>query len=213
MKKAEWYEKDWKKYKQCTKCKEFKEATPDFFNRWKKWLFWLWNWCKECMHLVYEEQREKVLLRVHEYSMKNKEKIRERDRLKYSNNKDEINKRHKRWRENNKDRMEKYRKEYYLNNRNVIKNKLKDYKNTKSSILWFNWQTFHKKACLFVERNKLRPKVCPICWTIGKTEMHHPSYNSFDDWSKVVFCCTSCHRNIHLWKIECPAPINLLFLI
>ena len=41
-------------------------------------------------------------------------------------------------------------------------------------------------------------------------EMHHPSYDEASAWSKVVFCCKFCHRNIHLWLLECPKAIDLL---
>lgn len=82
-----------------------------------------------------------------------------------------------------------------------------------SDDLWFSWSSFHEKTKYYVLKHKLRPYKCSICWECGMIETHHPSYNSFDEWSKVVFCCRRCHKNIHAWNIKCPDPINLLELV
>jgi hypothetical protein len=103
-----------------------------------------------------------------------------------------------------------YSKKYYLKHRDEIRWKVKDRAVNHSEEMWFNRNTFHKKARLYATRHRLKPSKCPICWRIETIEMHHPSYDNKNEWSKVVFCCKFCHRNIHLWLLECPNAIDLL---
>ena len=119
---------------------------------------------------------------------------------------------HRKWYENNKEDLKTYFKEYHAINkvRVLERNKNKVLKHTES--IWFDRYKFHATAKRYVRVHNLRPKQCTICWELGNIEMHHPSYKSFEEWSKVVFCCKKCHRNIHNWYLECPAPINLLDL-
>lgn len=117
---------------------------------------------------------------------------------------------HREWYYNNRDRANDYARKYHIDNRDAIKDKEKDRILAKD--LWFDRYSFHNKARYFIRKNKLKPKLCPICWAERNIEIHHPSYKWFDDWSMVVFCCKYCHRNIHTWDIECPKPINLLHM-
>ena len=116
-----------------------------------------------------------------------------------------------------KDRM--YRKEYNIKNRERILEKkriynkehyqelLEKYKERKKR-MWY-WP-LHKKTTYTITKLWIRPKVCPICWWDRyKIEAHHPSN---DIWNEIVFCCQSCHCDIHNWVIECPKPIDLLKL-
>mgnify|MGYP003301552576 CR=1 FL=1 len=106
---------------------------------------------------------------------------------------------------NNKERINAHKREYYLKTQ-----KHKKYRDKMTEELWFNRHTFHVKACDYVNEHSLRPERCSICGSCGTIEMHHPSYEKYEYWSMVVFCCKSCHRQIHSWRIKCPSPINLL---
>ena len=117
------------------------------------------------------------------------------------------------YRKSHKDVVKRYNYSYRVANRDNISSYEVMRNKKKSEDLWFNWAAFHDKAKIFVRSHKLRPSVCPMCWEGGKIEMHHPSYTMFEDRSNVVFCCTRCHRNIHVWNIKCPEPINLLELV
>lgn len=52
-----------------------------------------------------------------------------------------------------------------------------------------------------------RPNVCPICRKEWDIQTHHVDYNK---WYEIVFCCTRCHNDIHLWKIKDYKITNLL---
>lgn len=165
----------------CSKCWLFKKVSD--YAKWK-WMFWIHSYCKACnnfdRHLNYQKNKEHVVLKSREYYKLNKDKCKE-TRMKYrSLNRDSLNK----------------------HNREYEKNKNKE--------LGFSRSSFHRKAKDYVKKYGLRPYVCSICWLNWKIEMHHPSYDSFDKRSEVVFCCASCHQRIHAWTMECPKPINLL---
>lgn len=76
----------------------------------------------------------------------------------------------------------------------------------------FNRHTFHIKAYRLVLKKWLKPSICPICKKSKKIQIHHPFYESFKDWSKVILCCIQCHSDIHRNKIQCPEPIDLLLI-
>ena len=111
---------------------------------------------------------------------------------------------------NQRDKINERLKIYYINNKDVLKEKVKKNSSNHTNELWFNRETFHRRARQYANNHKLKPDRCPICWKIEPIEMHHPSYKEYSDWSKVVFCCKFCHRNIHLWLLECPNIIDLL---
>lgn len=145
----------------------------------------------------YSENREKVLAQRKKYRDANREKINEK------------------WREygrKNKERRAEYLREYRNANKELVATREKTYKDNRTSELWFNRRTFHEKTRRYVIKHNLKPTRCPICWNIDKIQMHHPSYDVYEDWSYVVFCCPTCHAWIHAWLLECPTPINLLEL-
>jgi len=117
---------------------------------------------------------------------------------------------HRSWYLNNTDEAREYAREYHKNNKDILKNKDRSRIESRMKDLWFDRYSFHGKARYYVRKNNLKPHLCPICWADRDIEIHHPYYNSFNDRSKVVFCCRFCHRNIHLWDLECPQPIDLL---
>lgn len=103
-------------------------------------------------------------------------------------------------------------KGYYSSNKRSVLVRVRSNYEEHTKELWFDWYSFHDKAKRFARKYNLRPYICSLCWWKGSIEMHHPSYESFDKWCEVVFCCKSCHSNIHNWSIKCPKPINLLNL-
>lgn len=117
------------------------------------------------------------------------------------------------YRKSHRDVVRRYNYLYRVNNKDYFASY--DNKTIKehSDKLWFSWKAFHDKAKTYVIKHNLRPKVCVICWEEWEIDMHHPSYDEFNKWCEVVFCCRRCHRNIHAWNIKCPTPINLLELV
>lgn len=225
-------------YIKCPKCWERKPI--DAFSKSSKRTFWIQSKCKEChrkYHIAnkekirdrarkyYWDNRDDVLDKHKKYWAENKETRQKYNKNYYITNRDDIIKNsieyyHKnkeailanveKYRKNNKEELNKKQKEYYIKNKKSILLKGKEKKQNHSEELWFNRHSFHIRAIDFVDRNSLRPNVCPICWEWWNIEMHHPSYETYDKRSEIVFCCKSCHKKIHLWKIECPETINLL---
>ena len=133
--------------------------------------------------------------------------LKEYSHNRYNNKRDEIANQNKEYYRHNKDKINLHKKEYRKR-----KDVQKIYREKLTNDLWYNWHTFHVRASDYVNKYWLKPKVCSICggkWTI---EMHHPSYEKFENWSDVVFCCRSCHRQIHSGRISCPSPISLFEL-
>lgn len=119
---------------------------------------------------------------------------------------------HKKWYVKNKEYSNQSSREYHQKNKERINLLIKNRADRHSKELWFKWYRFHAKARYYIKRYSLKPKVCPICWKESNVYMHHPSYDNFDKWSEVVFCCNQCHMGIHNWEIECPKSVNLLEL-
>lgn len=182
-------------YLKCTNCWEWK--TIDRFYKKSGRPFGVRTECKECEKKYVQKNKEKISNRYSNWRVKNKEKIREYKR-KYA--------------VINEKKIADHRKEYYNNNREQILQNSREYKEYRTNELWFSRTVFHEKARHYANKYKLKPKECPICWHCGKIELHHPSYETFDKWSEVVFCCKGCHKKIHSWEIECPNMINLLYL-
>lgn len=182
--KRELYNVEWKEYLRCIKCWELKEATTDNFMKKKQNLFWLSWMCKTCER---------------EYNSKY-----------YKWNKEIIWERHRRYNKDNGDKIREKKKIHYSENKDVINKSIRDNREKHIKELWYDRTYFHRKANCYATKHNLKPKYCPICWEENKIELHHPSYESFDKWSDVVFCCKSCHQKIHSGIIECPKPTNLL---
>lgn len=68
---------------------------------------------------------------------------------------------------------------------------------------------FHQKANKYAKKHNLYPKKCPICNKFLKIIIHHPFYDKFEDRSKVIFCCSSCHNKIHNNEIQVKNFIDL----
>lgn len=180
-------------YLKCTQCGERK--TIDGYHKKNGRPFGVRAECGDCERKYVRANKEIVSNRYADWRDRNRKKIYEY--------KKEYSKTHI-------DKIRRYREDYYYENRNHILDMSSMYKKTRSNELWFNLPSFHGKARRYVNSRWLRPTKCPICWNYGNIDIHHPSYDKFDDWSKVVFCCRSCHQSIHSGMIECPEPINLL---
>lgn len=175
-----------------------------------------------------------------EYSIKNKTELSLKNKKYYEENKEELLKKQKEYRAINKDKISDYYKKYYILNqdklreykclynrlnrekiadkkrkyRQIYKDKISqrelEYSNNRSAELWYDWFMFHENARRYAKKYNLKPSKCPICWVDDKIQIHHPSYERFENWKDVVFCCARCHQRIHSWILECPQPINLL---
>lgn len=157
----------------------WKFKTISEYDKGSKYRFWVRTYCKDCMR---------------DYSQR-----------RYSNKRDYIANQNKEYYWNNKLKTSEHKKEYYKEN----KERIKKHANDLNGMLWFNRHTFHIRALDYVKKYKLNPWICSICWVQWRTEMHHPSYKSFNEWKNVVFCCKSCHFKIHSGNIDCPEPVDL----
>lgn len=146
------------------------------------------------------------------YYKENMESIKLKVRLYDKANRDKVYERAKAYRNKNENKLNQYFKDHYEKNREEILKRQREWVNDFEEKFKFNLWTFHTKTRRYVNRFKLKPTECPICWSNKKIEVHHPSYSSFDKWSEVVFCCRACHKLIHYGTIKCPKPINLLEL-
>lgn len=186
-------------YMKCVEC--WKRWTIDDFYKDCTNSYWCKAYCRECWRArkkkFYWENRERENARGKEYRMNNREKETARCRM---------------YRQTHREVVNNLAMKYRIANREKNKEYQKQYRRHRSSSLWFNWGSFHELANSFAKNEWLKPTVCSICWAVEPIVMHHPSYESFEKWSEVVFCCQSCHKLIHAWTIACPEPINLLEL-
>ena len=212
-------------YLKCCWCGEWKAT--DCYSKNIKWLFGLKSICKDCVRKYHRANKEKESVYYKEYYKTNREKISLRNKDYFANNRERILKRNKDYRDANAEKRNAHNREYYSSNREKMRmtsnvyyqnNKERlaqyrsEYNKRHNDELWFNLATFHTKAEKYARNHSLIPWQCPICWNDEKVEMHHPSYEKYEYWWRVVFCCHSCHKQIHNWVIECPQPINLLTL-
>ena len=225
--KNRWHRYEWDiLYLECTWCWEWK--TSDHFGKQIWWKFWLRSKCSDCIREYRKETKEHTAEYSRKYRELNKEIISEYNRKRYQKDKDRIlevcknyrethreqrNKHNREYRLENRDKVRERCKNYYQNNREKLLACHKDYYETRNNELWFNLRTFHTRANKYAKSHNLKPSKCPICWSTEKVELHHPSYDKYENWSKIVFCCSMCHRRIHSGVLECPPPINLLTLI
>ena len=154
--------------------------TIDEYHKSKIWAFWTVWMCKLCMSSW--------------------------QRKHYDLNRDYKAKQQQDYYWKNKERINNHKRQYRIDNISTYNQKREKI----NELIWFNRHTFHLRTINYIKKNWLRPTKCSICWDEWVIYSHHPSYAKFDDWSKVVFCCKSCHAQIHSWRIACPKPINLL---
>ena len=107
----------------------------------------------------------------------------------------------KTYRAEHKDELLKAHKEYYELHKDEMSLKHKERNKTK----WY--VSVHNRTALLIRKKWIRPKICPICWNTGIIEAHHPDYSKRNE---IVFCCQSCHHDIHNWYIKGIQTINIL---
>ena len=146
-----------------------------------------------------EKRRKSNAEAVKRYRERNKEKIQEY----YIKNREHILNNHRRYYKAHREKFKTNAKERYIKNKEII------YTRTKNNIKekWYCY--LHNKTNFFIKKYNLRPNVCSICRSKEYIYAHHIDNNI---WNKIVFCCKSCHQRIHSWAIECPKPIDLLFI-
>lgn len=163
-------------YLQCGKCSEIKSI--DMFSNSKHGFLWKRSWCRECCR---------------EYKSINNDYFMEYNKNYYVNNKSKIQEQQQGYRLSHREQIKRKEKEYYTLNSNEIITKNAQRKKEK----WYGY--IHDKTRETIKELWIRPELCPICWRwLFDIEAHHPDYNK---WNEVVFCCKSCHKQIHSWKI------------
>lgn len=205
MKRREVKEIDGVLYIQCNRCKEFKEASKKFFAWNHMWYLWLNSICKEC----HKDIKRRFVIN-------NREKIRAYERMYYANNKEKAQASNRAWREKNKERIKETVRRYRSEHEDLVKKRRSNYsKRYKKEINEKNkergkikWYTKpHRDVWRLLRKLSIRPNICPICMREKNVYAHHPDYSKPYE---IVFCCQSCHANIHKGLIECPSAINLL---
>lgn len=191
----------------CTKCGI--EKLLDQFYRDKSTKTWYAPRCKSCKD---EHTRD--------YYNKNKDRINKYKRDSWYNKTDRKKAYDKKRRENNREKKLESDRRYREKNRELIRERDRKYilnnpekyreKNRKQrEKYWYDWIHLHYETLNYIRKNNLRPNACSICNKECIPDSHHPDRHK---WNEVVFVCRICHKNIHVWNIECPEPINLLDL-
>ena len=124
--------------KKCTKCGVEKEATTEYFLKYKTSKDGLRAACKTCMDLYYQENKEYIAEQkkqyrqenkeyIADYYQENKERIAEQKKQYYQENKERIAERSKRHRQENKERIAERAKRYYQENKEYSADRSKRY--------------------------------------------------------------------------------------
>ena len=94
-----------------------------------------------------------------------------------------------------KEEIRLYKREWFKNNKDKINEHEK-----KQRELW------HRKAHIIVGNYRKKYKElfcrCSICWNVWRVLAHHPNYN---EPTKVIIVCDSCHQSIHRWRLKADA--------
>lgn len=193
------YEEDWKKFKQCSSCWEFKECTTEFFRPKKRYLFWLSSDCRVCSNKSSADRRKRNI-DVYKAIEKRYREKHYSERAEYS----------KWWREKNpsygkqrvhknEDKVRDYAKKHYEKNKEEILDKSKERRNNK-------WYTkIHNQVNDLLRKRWISFDTCSICnRTNCRIELYHEDYSKPYD---VIVCCKRCHQDIHYWNIQ---PTNII---
>jgi 5-methylcytosine-specific restriction endonuclease McrA len=89
----------------CTKCKETKPATTEFFYRNSAYKSGFKSWCKDCVNKQYQANHEKNAQRKLKYRRDNPEKVSQIDRKYRENNREKVIQAKKKWAQNNPERL------------------------------------------------------------------------------------------------------------
>lgn len=112
----------------CTKCKQEKPVTAEYFHRNKNRKDGFEEICKSCKKEYYQENKEHIIKNTRKYREENKEHY-QQNRKKYNQeNKDKIAKQIKEYYEENREWFLEYRKQYYVENKEYILEQVKLYR-------------------------------------------------------------------------------------
>ena len=181
----------------CKQCWEEKPLTSEYWHKWN-WKDWFCSKCRICRN------KNNV-----EYSKTHKALRQNR----VDAHKEHLRDYHRNYREINRDKLKEKNKQYYISVKDsIIKKYLQDNAEEISrkakerrEIMWYS--KLHHDTDNYIDKYKIRPEKCSMCWWWWKIVAHHPSN---DIRNEVVFCCYSCHQLIHTNKLECPKPTDLL---
>lgn len=109
------------------------------------------------------------------------------------NNPEKVKQSRNKYRENHPDRDKESQNRYKANNRpKILAKKKEHYKNNKIK------HSASRHMNYLIKKGQLvRGGTCQECGTDKYIEGHHYSYRK-EDWDKVVWLCSSCHRKEHL---------------
>jgi len=131
------------KNKSCTKCKSIKSTVEFKPVKWNK--SGIDSQCICCREDYYQNNKEKIKLRVTKWAEDNKEKRKITEKKYRDNNKEKCKSAVKLWSDSNKDRVKSVRNEYKRKNKDIIKAKDAEYRdnnrksiNTKNRVLYKN---------------------------------------------------------------------------
>lgn len=138
---------------------------------------------------------------IKKYRLEHKDKFKQyRENYKQRVWEDAIREYQKKYREEKWDELKDKKKKYRDSHREIISIKKKVRQDKK----WY--VPIHNKTASLIRKLDIRPTHCTICGNTWVIEAHHPSYKKR---SEVVFCCSSCHKNIHLGHIKKYQIVNL----
>lgn len=113
--------------KVCTRCKEEKPATHEYWHRDKNKKDGLTPRCKECRNKQSKEYKKKNKKKISESGKKYYQKNKDRLSKKYQENKHKKAEYNKRYREKNKDQIRKQQKRWYESNKEKVAERDKEY--------------------------------------------------------------------------------------
>ena len=171
--------KDGKLYMLCRWCWEVKELTSEYWNKYKNSKTWFIYRCKECMKPINKEANRKAYY-------KDVEKTRNRAKIYRELNKEKI--RDKRRLNREKENIKRRERMAEISAKSNAHNKE----------MWY--VNIQRRTRYLINKLGIRPKQCTICWyKTDKVVAHHIDYSKPYE---IVFCCSSCHRLIHLWELQ-----------
>lgn len=99
----------WKNFKVCSKCRELKPKTPEFFYRHNDGLA---NWCIDCLKNYYQHNKEKCSARSHKYNESHKKEISANKKKYHIANKDKICAKTLKWSKSHPEQCREYARNY-----------------------------------------------------------------------------------------------------
>jgi hypothetical protein len=169
--------------KQCTKCKQCFDATPEFFHRNKTGSMGLNASCKLCVKLAsrnyYENNKERILVANIEWKIKHPEEFKAMQDA---------------YVDRNPDKVKASKKQYYVNNSDYVYEQVKRRRN--ESPEKYN---AHKAVQIAVKNGSLplvKTQTCELCGNTAQ-HYHHWSY-LLEHQLDVIPLCAKCHRKEHV---------------